>query len=500
MDIFGYTIRLLSTHDILMLGIVLFCLVMIVDDIFIDFLAFFGNIKPHKMRPDEFTRMYSLEERKIAIFMANWHEDQVLEPMVAGNIKGVNYTNYKIIIGVYPNDIPTLNAARRLEKKFPDKIESFVNTKDGPTSKGQLINLMAKWLDDYNQTPGNIPYDLIITHDAEDVIHKDSLKLINMRSRDYGFIQIPVYSLPIPITLITAGIYIDEFVECHNKDILVRDFFDAGFPGAGVGIVTSYKVMKMLFDINGGEYLKEKTLAEDYFLGLACHEMKVPSKFVCEYYEVRDPKTRKVKKEYIATRELFPQKVKQSIRQKTRWTLGVAIQGMTELNWKRPNAFATYFILRDRKGLINAPLFSLSVLFSAYFIYFYFSTGAWPILHYQPYRQLLATMMWSIVMFSALRILNRILLVHEIYGTRMALMIPVRWVCSNFINTACTYSAIHQWANSHFRGIQPKWSKTEHFLPEGYSAANLDFIEDAPEASPAGTQPLSKFGSPTVSV
>ena len=148
MHIFNYTIHMLSARDIFMLGIVLFCLFMIVDDIFIDFLAFFGGIKPHKMRPEEFTRMYSLEERKIAIFMANWHEDQVLEPMVAGNVKGVNYSNYHYIIGVYPNDIPTLNAARRLEKKFPDKIKCFVNTKEGPTSKGQLINLMAKWLDE----------------------------------------------------------------------------------------------------------------------------------------------------------------------------------------------------------------------------------------------------------------------------------------------------------------------------------------------------------------
>lgn len=503
METADFSFSFLTGRDIYMLTIVFLCLVMMLDDIFVDCLAFFGGIKPHKIRPEEFTRMYSLEEKRIGIFMANWHEDQVLELMVSGNVKSVNYTNYKLLIGVYPNDIPTLEAAQRLEKKFPQFVQVIINTEQGPTSKGQLVNLMANYVDEFNRTAGNVPYDLIMTHDAEDVIHKDSLKLINMRARDYDFIQIPVYSLPIPLSKFTAGIYIDEFVECHTKDVLVRDFFDAGFPAAGVGTVTSYKVLQILLKLQDGHYLKQNTLTEDYFLGLTCHDLKLPSKFSCDYYEVKDPNTGKIKREYIATRELFPQKVKQSIKQKTRWTLGISLQGLSERPWIGSNFFATYFTWRDRKGLFNAPIFTASMFFSVYFTASYFTFGNWPQLQYIPMRHTLSIMMWSIFMFTVLRIVNRIYLVSRIYGIKMGILAPARWILSNFINTACTYNAIHQWATAKYRGKLPTWSKTEHIVPEGFGTLHLEVVESATVSATAlavGPEPMSKFKTPSVSV
>ncbi|MGZ3690938.1 MAG: glycosyltransferase [Pseudobdellovibrio sp.] len=471
-----YSINFLSGRDMFMFGIVFVCFIMIIDDVVIDFLAILFGIKPHKMPPQEVELMNTIPEKKIVIFMANWHEDQMLEPMVSGNIKGINYKNYNFLIGVYPNDLPTLNAARRLEKKFPHVVEVFVNTMDGPTSKGQLINLMANHIDDYNKNPKNIPYDLILTHDAEDVIHKDSLKLINLRAEKFEFIQIPVYSLPTPMTKLTAGIYIDEFVECHTKDILVRNYFDAGFPAAGVGQVTSYRVLTTLKSLQDGFYLKRDTLTEDYFLGLTCHDLKIPSHFSCDFYEYKDAKTGKIQREYIATRELFPQQVKTSIKQKTRWTLGISLQGYSHRPWKSSNFFAFYFLWRDRKGLVSAPAFTFSLFFSAYTISSYSAFGTWPVLDYQPWQNFLGVMMWSIFILSMMRILNRIFLVTRIYGAKMASGVPVRWVMSNFINTACTYNAVHQWFRAKYLGVQLAWSKTEHIVPEGFGKSDEDEV------------------------
>ena len=99
-----------------------------------------------------------------------------------------------------------------------------------------------------------------------------------------------------------------------------------------------------------------------------------------------------------------------------------------------------------------------------------------------------------------IRLVNRVYLVSRIYGLKMGIVAPVRWILSNFINTACTYNAIHQWANAKFLGKMPTWSKTEHIIPDGFGS-DLSIIEDAPiGVTPAtGPQPMSGFGHATVS-
>lgn len=238
-------------------------------------------------------------------------------------------------------------------------------------------------------------------------------------------------------------------------------------------------MLTTLKSVQGGFYLKRDTLTEDYFLGLTCHDLKIPSHFSCDYYEVNDPKTGKITREYIATRELFPQKMKTSIKQKTRWTLGISLQGLAHRPWKSSNFFAMYFLWRDRKGLVNAPIFTASLFFTVYCISSYFAYGSWPILRHIPYQHFLLIMMWSIFMFSIMRLLNRIFLVMRIYGLKMAMVVPLRWILSNFINTACTYNAIQQWANAKYLGKHPAWSKTEHIVPEGFGAGHLDIIEES---------------------
>ena len=163
MNIFDYTISLLSARDIWMLGTVLFCSLVMLDDIFVDVLASISNTKPHKIDEHEFKKMNHISEKKIAIMIANWHEDAVLERMVAGNINNINYTNYEILLGVYPNDQATLAAARRAEKKFSN-VRVIVNMLNGPTSKGQMLNRMVNYIEEFNKFSPNNAYDLIAIH------------------------------------------------------------------------------------------------------------------------------------------------------------------------------------------------------------------------------------------------------------------------------------------------------------------------------------------------
>lgn len=470
-----YSFTLLSSSDLWMLGTVLLSSLFLFDDLAVDFLALFKRRKPVKLSEKEFNQMLQLPEKKIAILVANWHEEEIIERIVTGNINAIQYQNYEIILGVYPNDTGTLEAARRVEKKFKN-VTVVVNTMNGPTSKGQMLNLMVSYLESQNKQRTQAPYDMLLIQDSEDIIHPYSLKLMNKHAEEYDFIQIPVFSLEVPLTKLTAGVYIDEFIESHTKDLLVRDYKNAGIPSAGVGTGMRWSAVQSILDLQAGAFLNENTLTEDYHLGLTCHDLKLTQHFACEYFEVKD-KDGKEKLEFIATREYFPQKFRQSIRQKTRWSLGISLQGFEQRKWKSVHASERYFLWRDRKGLVNAPLFTMALVFTIYFCYTYLVHGYWPQLESQQWQTTFVALMWSNLIFSVFRIVNRMRLVSFVYGKRVAALVPIRWIVSNFINTSCTYNAVYQWGSAKIRGELPKWSKTDHVIPAHFGLENKEILE-----------------------
>lgn len=501
MNIFDYTISLLSVRDIWMFGTVLLCFLVMVDDIFVDILSLLLNVKPHLISKEEFVKMNSISEKKTAILIANWHEAEVLERMVAGNIANIAYSNYEFLLGVYPNDTETLAAARRAEKKFKN-VRVIVNNLKGPTSKGQMINRMVYYIDQFNRYSPKEAYDLIVIQDAEDIIHKYSLKLINLRSLDYDFIQIPVFSLDVPLSKLTAGIYIDEFTESHTKNLLVRDRCKAGVPSAGVGTAVSYHLVSKLLKLQSGHFLNEKTLTEDYYLGLTCYDLGVKAHFSCEYFINYDSRSKEIKKEFIATREFFPQKIKTSIKQKTRWSLGICLQSMEHKRNKSSHFFGNYFLWRDRKGLVSAPLFISAILFTIYFLIGFVLSGVWPTLDRSldqtAYYDIFLILLWTNLFLSIFRIIQRAYLVNKIYHVLMASLVPVRWVLSNYINTMAMFNAIDQWLRSKINGTVPVWSKTDHIIPVGFGEG-IGFVEELASETPRRI-PLVPIPRPVQSV
>ncbi len=469
------SIEFLSLHDIWILVTVSLCLLFLIDDLFIDIWALLAGLKPKKISPNELSSIKSLPEKKIAIVMANWKEADIIERTVTGNIDGIQYANYKIYLGVYPNDKETLAAARRSEAKYKN-VEVVVNSFDGPTSKGQMLNEIVRHLS--AKQSSTVPaYDILLMHDSEDVVHPLSLKLLNARTDVYDYIQIPVFSLDVPITKFTAGIYIDEFIESHTKELLVRDALNAGVPSAGVGTALRWSAVDKLLKHQNGNFLKEDTLTEDYHLGLTCHDLKMKVHFSSEYYELKNKNDSHFKNEYIATREYFPQKIRQSVRQKTRWSLGIGIQGFLARSWRSNNAFGIYFLWRDRKGLFSAPLFTSSTALAIYFTYTWFFIGYWPSLDHGPFNWFSVVLMWTNLVLSIIRVINRVYLVSKVYGLGTALFVPLRWVGANFINTISTYSAIFKWIVYKAKGNEIKWAKTDHMLPVGFGSEKINTNE-----------------------
>ncbi len=67
-----------------------------------------------------------------------------------------------------------------------------------------------------------VAYDIVMTHDAEDLVDPDSLRMVNWFSRDYAMVQVSVLVLPRLLAEFTHGLYCDEFAEYQTKDIPVR--------------------------------------------------------------------------------------------------------------------------------------------------------------------------------------------------------------------------------------------------------------------------------------
>jgi len=140
--------------------------------------------------------------------------------MLARNLAAIRYRNYHVFVGVYPNDRPTVRAVSTKARRHR-RVHMAVGPHDGPTSKGDCLNWTYRYMQEFEARHG-MRFRVVMTHDAEDVVHPDSLRMINWFSRKHGMVQIPVLPLPTPAREWTHGLYCDEFAEYQTKDIPVR--------------------------------------------------------------------------------------------------------------------------------------------------------------------------------------------------------------------------------------------------------------------------------------
>lgn len=434
-----------------LLGVVIF----MVDDLFLDLAGIWHRVCPQKIDRDTFQLMERAPQKRIAVLIANWREEEIIEAMVSGNLDRIQYQNYQIILGVYPNDEGTRDAAFRLGRVDP-RVRVVVNDRPGPTSKGQLLNHMMKSiaLDRTEDSP-----DAYLLHDSEDIIHPFALKLINFELDDADFVQIPVFSLNTPYKDLTAGTYADEFAESHTKDLLVREAMGAAVPSAGVGTAVSRRLALELMGINRGDFLNEKTLTEDYQLGLTAGRLGFRTRFSCRYIEgpsgVRD---------YVATREFFPNDWRSSIRQKSRWVTGIAFQGRENLGWGaalRDN----YFLWRDRRAPLNSLIIVANTLVLLGFAIHWLVRTKWP--------EFVESSFLSSVFFlnfshMSWRMWMRVRHTALIYGWSFACLAPLRWPVANFVNVVASWRAFRSYYDSRRHNRVIAWVKTTHRLPEGF--------------------------------
>lgn len=426
--------------------------VMGVDDVFIDLFALLGKLGPRELKCDDLDTLSNLPEKHLAIIVPAWKESSIIRRMLLGNCQRIAYQSYTFFVGVYPNDPDTLREVQLAAQQYPN-IVPVINERNGPSSKGQILNHVAQHI--VARIEQGESFDALIMHDAEDMIHPLGLHLMNRELNKASFIQIPIFSLLVDHKELVAGTYIDEFAELHTKDILVRGALGAAIPSAGVGTAIAMPLVRALQAQD--DLFRESTLTEDYDLGVRAKKLGFRCAFACYFFRNGS------RKEFIATREYFPKRFKRSVRQKTRWTVGIVLQGWRNLGW-HGSSVDRFFLYRDRKGLIG-NIASLC----GYLLLLYLGLRAFDLV--SPHLnagQWLQILLWGNVIMMINRLWQRCYCVARVYGIQAALVVPVRWPICILINALAGANAIRQDIVAYLTKTTVAWAKTDHELPASF--------------------------------
>ncbi|MGE5644311.1 MAG: glycosyl transferase family protein [Acidobacteriota bacterium] len=429
------------------------------DDLFLDIVCFGAWIRRRRRR--ETARAAAVTpagepEKRIAIFLPLWHEHRVIGSMLEHNLAAIRYENYAVFAGGYPNDEPTLDAVREIEARFPN-VHLALCPHDGPTSKADCLNWIYQRMVLYEQQH-KVRFDVVVLHDAEDLVHPDELRWINHYSSEYAMVQIPVLPLPTPLYRLTHGVYCDEFAEFQTKDMPGRGLLASFVPSNGVGTGYTREALELLAAAHDNRVFDPESLTEDYENGIRLHELGCKQLFMPIRFAAGQP---------VATREFFPQRFRQALKQRTRWVMGNSLQAWERHGW-RGGLAQIYWLWRDRKGLAGNPTSALANLLLVYgtatWMWSRWTGAAWGL-------EGAAATMWSwpvlaVTMFLQIhRTAVRAWCTGRIYGWRFAALVPVRMMWGNWLNFFATAGAVRRYAVARLRARPLVWLKTDHMYP-----------------------------------
>ncbi len=401
--------------------------------------------------------LFALEaetERRIAIFVPCWRESGVIGSMIRHNLAAIRYRHFDFFLGVYPNDELTVASVEELAASF-GSVHLAACPHPGPTSKADCLNWIYQRMLLYEEQNA-AHFDTVVLHDAEDLIHPDALSLINRERARYAMVQVPVLPIPTSGFEFTHGVYCDEFAEYQMIDMPARQLSRSFIPSNGVGTGFAREILDQLASERKNCVFDPASLTEDYETGVYIHNHGHSQLFAPLVRGERD---------FTATREYFPRKLKSAIRQRTRWITGIALQCWERHGW-RGSWRTKYWFWRDRKGLFTNPLTLLTnALFLAGiedWIASAISHRPWAFAVSNPKIVLLCEIT---LLLQGARLALRTVCVAKIFGPSFALGVPLRVFHGNLVNCLASLGAFAQYASSRLQRRPLVWLKTEHAYP-----------------------------------
>jgi adsorption protein B len=447
------------------------------DDLFIDLNYYLRGLFDEEEGTIMVEDLRGAVPQRIALMVPAWQEAGVIRQMLESNLRTLDYPldRYDIFVGTYRNDEETQRKVDEVARRVAN-VHKVVTPHDGPTCKADCLNWIYQGIQLVEEQRGE-RFDILLMHDAEDIIHPLALRLYSYLIPEHDFVQTPVFPLETPWHKFVAATYKDEFTEHHLKDMLVREKLGGLVPSAGVGSGFARDVFEEIAVEHAQEAFNVNSLTEDYEIGLkfrlAGKKVYFARRAVRRYVTVtkgifRKREVNMVEDEYIATREYFPDSFRFAVRQRSRWVLGIAIQGWEQVGWSGPPA-VLYCLWRDRKALIT----NFFTIF-AYLILLYcgwrYLIGAvtgfpWSIENIFPPGSLLWWLVMANTLVLAWRIVMKFITVYKVYGVLHGLLSVPRFFVSNVINFMATSKAVRQYIDHKITGEPLRWLKTEHVFP-----------------------------------
>lgn len=382
----------------------------------------------------------------IAVFIPAWDEHEVIGDMLRHALSCWDSHNATLYVGCYPNDPQTVAAVQGLSD---ERIRLVICAHNGPTTKADCLNTLYRAMSEDEAWQGH-RFKAVLLHDAEDLVHRDELGVCDTLIERFALIQFPVLPFPTTASPWISGHYLDEFAEAHSRDMVVREAIGASLPSAGVGCAVRRMALAAIAHDYEGRPFPDDSLTEDYELGLRLGELGASAAFV----RIRESGGTQL----VATRAHFPETLKTAVRQKARWTIGIALAGWDRMGW-HGNWLESWMRLRDRR----AP-FSAIVLLAGYGA-LVLAAILW--LMGVKMMTLGPALGWLLLMNAVLllwRLVVRCVCVWRHYGWQQGLLSLPRMVISNIVAMMAARLAVVGYLRM-LREGQMRWDKTEHRSP-----------------------------------
>lgn len=402
----------------------------------------------------------SLLTGKFAVFIPAWREEAVLADTLQRMLAAWDGEDFRIYVGCYPNDAPTLLSVSPLIAR-DRRLRLVIGEGEGPTTKGDNLNRMWAALGADERAEG-MRFAAIVLHDAEDHVHREELDLYRRSLGDHAMVQIPVVPLIERGARWIGGHYGDEFAEAHGKEMVLRSRLGVALPSAGVGCALTRRALALLAIERGGAPFCADSLTEDYEVGMLIGAYGLSAVFVDRVG---------VDGSRIASRGEFPHAFEGAIRQKARWIAGIAFAGWDHIGWPGSRTggrnmrpawlwLARWMLWRDRR----APLAAI-ILLAAYAGLIITGAG-WIGVWLSGWQAIVASdgMRWLLAINGVLllwRLTMRCHFTARCYGRREALCAAPRAFVSNVIAILSARRALVLYWQM-LRSGEVVWDKTEH--------------------------------------
>lgn len=447
----------LLQHELLLFAGIFF-LIGAADDLAVDaiwlWLRFSGKAVTGQ-RPREVLRHRPLHA-PAAVLIPAWQEAAVIGDTIAHLLASWPQRDLRVYVGCYRNDPATL-AAAVAAAAGDGRLRLVIHDRDGPSTKADCLNRLYTALATDEARSGR-RFAMVVFHDAEDMVDPAALALLDEGiAGGADFVQLPVEPLVQRhgswLANHLGSHYCEEFAEAHGKAMVVRDWLGAGLPGAGVGCAAARGALDRLARGRADmQPFASESLTEDYELGLGI----AAQGGVCRFVRVRGDDGR-----LVATRALFPNRIDHVVRQKSRWVLGIALQGWDRIGWSG-GVLEGWMRARDRRG----PLAAL-VLLTGYVLVVLTMLGGLAILvgvgEPVPISPLLTFLLIANLAAFGWRAAMRFAFAAREYGLGEALRAVLRLPLANVVAIIAGRRAVFAYART-LGGRAAAWDKTEHHV------------------------------------